>query len=103
MLDGEECWALINSGLVMSTISEAHTKKLGLKIKTLDRILDIQGTGEGQVPYSRYVEVQMDIPGIATFKEDVLMLVTDDSRYTQWVSGAIGTLYIDWALKGTLR
>ena len=64
--------------MMISTISEAHTKKLGLKIKTLDRFLDIEGTGGGWVPYNSYVEVQLDISGIAAFKEDVLILVTDD-------------------------
>ena len=45
MLDREECWALIDSGAMMSTISSAHAKKLGLKINTLHRFLDIEGTG----------------------------------------------------------
>ena len=82
----------------MSTISETHTKKLGLKINALDRCLDIEGIGGGQIPYSGYVEVQLDIPGNATFKEDVLILVVGDSRYTQLVSTTIGTLHIDRAL-----
>ena len=83
---------------MISTISEAHTKKLGFKIKTMDRFLDKEGTGGRQVPYNGYVEVQLNIPGTVTFKEDVLMLVTDDSRCTQRVPVAIGTLHINWAL-----
>ena len=60
--------------------------------------MDIEGLEEGWVPYSGYVEVQLDIPRIATFKGDVLILVVDDSRYTQQVPMDIGTLHIDRAL-----
>ena len=56
---------------MMSTISIAHAQKLGLKINTLDRFLDIEGMGGGWIPYSGYVEVQLDIPGISAFQEDV--------------------------------
>ena len=46
MLDGEECWAVIDSGTMMSIMSSAHAKKLGLKILTLDRFLDKREWGE---------------------------------------------------------
>ena len=44
------------------------------------------------------MEVQLDILEIAAFWEDGVMLVIDDSRYTQQVPMAIGTLQIDTAL-----
>ena len=83
---------------MMSTISENHIKKLGLKINALDRFLVMEGIRGGWVPYSSYVEVQLDILKSANFKEDVFILVVDDGRYTHWVPMAIGTLHIDRAL-----
>ena len=97
-MDGEECWALIDSDAMMSTISEAHARKLGLKHHVLDRISDIEGRGGGWVPYHGYVEVQLDIPWIAAFREDVIMLILDDSRYTAKVPIAIEALHIHGAL-----
>ena len=42
-----------------------------------------------------HVEVYLDLPQIAGFHEDILMLVIDDSPYTKKVPVAIGTLLID--------
>ena len=51
--------------------------------------------GGGDVPYEGYVELNLDIPEVAKFKEDVLMLVVKDSAYGEKVPVAIGTLHID--------
>ena len=44
------------------------------------------------------MELNLDIPEVAKFKEDVLMLVVDDSPYGEKVPVAIGTLHIDMVL-----
>ena len=44
------------------------------------------------------MELNLDIPEVAGFKEDVLMLVVDDSPYGEKVPVAIGTLHIDMVL-----
>ena len=46
-------------------------------------------------PYDGYVEVRMQIPGIAAFDLDVLMLVIPESEYSKRVPVTIGTLHID--------
>ena len=45
-----------------------------------------------------YVEVNLKIPEIEVFNKDVLMIVIDDSAYTQCVPIQPGTLHIDRAL-----
>ena len=39
--------------------------------------------GAGDIPYMGYVEVNLKIPEIKAFNEDVLMPVTEDSTYAQ--------------------
>ena len=68
---------------------------MGLKIHSLERIVKIEGTGGGKVPYMGYVKVHFDLPQIVVFHEDVLMLVTDDGPYIKRVPVATGTLHID--------
>ena len=45
-----------------------------------------------------YVEVNLKIQEITEFNEDVLMLVIEDSPYTQRVPIQLGTLHINKAL-----
>ena len=93
-----ECIALKDSEAMMFTITITHAQNMGLKIHSLGRIVKIEGTGKGKVLYMGYVEVHLDLPQIATFHEDVLMLVIDDSPYTKRVPVAIGTLHTDSTL-----
>ena len=51
------------------------------------------------VPYLGYTEVNLQIPEIKNFIEDVLMLVYPDSKYSQKVPVVLGTLHIDALLE----
>ena len=82
----------------MTTIRIEFVKELRLKIHHLDRILKFETTGRGNIPYVEYVEVNLKIPEIKAFNEDVLMLVIEDSEYAQWVPIQLGMLHIDRAL-----
>ena len=44
------------------------------------------------------MELNLDMPEVKGFKEDVLMLVVQDSEYGKRVPVAIGTLHIDMIL-----
>ena len=46
-----------------------------------------------------YVEVQLKIPEIKAFDQDVLLLIVADSRHTQYTPITLGTLHIDMAFK----
>ena len=59
IIENEKVKGLIDSGAQVSSISDTFTSKLGLKIKQLDTLLDLEPTGGEQVPYDGYVELCM--------------------------------------------
>ena len=72
---------------------------MGLKINSLDQFIDIEGSGGISVPYIGYVEVNLKIPEIKAYEEDVLMMVMNDSRYGDQVPFAFGTKHTHAALE----
>ena len=90
--------ALIDSGAQVSTMARGLAKMMNLKIHKLRKILKIEGTGGGDVPYDGYVEVELQLPQIKHFQEKVLMLVVNDSDYGERVPIQLGTLHIDMIL-----
>ena len=75
VIENEKVNGLIDSRAQVSSISETFASKLGLEIKQLDTLLDLEPTGGGQVPYDGYVELCMRVPNVKAFDLDVLMLV----------------------------
>ena len=59
IIENERVKGLIDSGAQVSSISDTFASKLGLKVKQLDTLLDLDPTGGGQVPYDGYVELRM--------------------------------------------
>ena len=98
IVDGEKHPGLLDSGAQMSTITISKAKKMGLRIQNLDGLLDIKGGGGIAIPYIGYEEVNLQIPEIKNYNEDVFILVMNDSRYGQKVPFAIGTVHIHAAL-----
>ena len=97
-IEGVETTALIDTGAGMSAITKSFAEALELELKSLDAVLDIEGTGGGKVPYHGYVECRLNLPQVEKFDHDVLMLVIDDSQYRARVPIQIGTLHIDMAI-----
>ena len=95
IIENSKVKGLVDSGAQISSISDKFAKLLELKIHTLDTLLDLEPTGGGTVPYEGYVEVRMQVPGIAAFDLDVLMLVIPESEYSKRVPVTLGTLHID--------
>ena len=60
----------------------------------MDQILYIEPMGGGLVAYQGYVEVNLKIPGVSALNEDVLMLVVNDSAYSERVPIALGTIHV---------
>ena len=87
--------ALINSGAQISAISKSMVKALGLPIRKLEALLDIEGSAGSNAPYLGYTELRLDIPEIVKFDYDVLMMVYPDSKYSHRVPVIIETLHID--------
>ena len=65
----------------MSAMTKSFAEALELDLKSLNSMLNIEGTGGGKVPYHGYVECRLNLPQIEKFDHDVLMLVIDDSQY----------------------
>ena len=99
LVDDVECLALVDLEAQLSTITIEFVKQLGLKIHQLDRILRFEATGGGDIPYRGYVELNLRIPEIKTFNEDMPMLVIEDSAYAQNVPIQLGMLHTDRALE----
>ena len=64
-VEGIKTKVLLDSGAQLSSITNKKAKELGLEIKHLQTILDLEATGGGEVPYKGYVELNLDIPGVA--------------------------------------
>ena len=64
IIEDQTVKGLIDSGAQISSISDTFASKLGLKIKQLDTLLDLEPTGGGQVPYHGYVELRMRVPNV---------------------------------------
>ena len=99
IVEGQETRALLDSGSQLSAISWTWVKKLNLKPKQLQSILQIEGSGGLEVPYLGYVEVCLRIPEVKAFDQDVLLLIISDSAHTQYTPITLGTLHIDMAIR----
>ena len=97
-VDGNKLPTLIDSGAQVSAMTQKLAKQMKLKVHKLNKLLRIEGTGGGKVPYKGYVETLLKIPEIPDFKEYVLMLVIENSEYGDRVPIQLGTLHIDMIL-----
>ena len=97
-IEGVGMKTLIDSGAQIFAISKSMAKTLGLPIRKLETLLDIEGSAGSEVPYLGYTELMLDMPEIVKFDHDVLMMVYPDSKYSHRVPVVIGTLHIDEAL-----
>ena len=59
VIENKKVKGLIDSGAQISSILDTFASKLGLEIKQLNTLLDLEPTGGGQVPYDEYVELCM--------------------------------------------
>ena len=97
-MDGHEVTALVDLGAQVSNISAQLCKELGLEIQPLGQLLELEGTGGAAIPYLRFVEVNLQIPGIRGYNEDVLLLAIPTTAYAEGVPVMVGSKIIDRAL-----
>ena len=97
VIDGCEVAALIDLGAQVSNISVQLCKDLDLEIQPLRQLLELEGTGGAAIPYLRFVEVNLQIPGIRGYSEDVLLLAIPTTAYAEGVLVMVGSKIIDRA------
>ena len=61
IVESQRVKGLIDSGTQISSISDKFAEALGLEVKKLETLLDLEPTGGGRVPYNGYVEVRLQI------------------------------------------
>ena len=91
IIDRQEVTALIDSGAQVSSISAQFCEELTLQIQPLGQLLELEGMGGAAIPYFRFVEVNLQILGIKSYNEDVLLLVIPTMTYSQTVPVVVGT------------
>ena len=95
-IDGKISKALIDSGALISMMNKGYCDDHGYEIQPLPQLVPIEGSGGADVPYLGYVEVRMQILGISSFDQDVLMLISyTTTYYHRWVSIKVGNRIID--------
>ena len=82
---------LIESGAQVSSVSSQFCEELALEIQPLGWLLEIEGTGGTTIPYLGFVEINLQIPGIQHYNEDVLLLVIPTMTYSQTVPVMLGS------------
>ena len=75
-IDGKISKALIDSGAEILMMSKGYCDEHRYEIQPLDWLVPIEGSGGADVAYLGYVEVRMQILGISSFDQDVLMLIS---------------------------
>ena len=95
-IDGIISKAIIDSGAMISMMRKGYCDAHGYEIQPLDHFILIEGSRGANVPYFSYVQVRMHIPGIHSFNQDVLMLISHTTtHYHQRVHIQVGTCIID--------
>ena len=90
--------ALVDLGAQVSTISAKFCEELDLKIQPLGRLLELEGIGGAAIPYLGFVEVNLQIPGVRRYNEDVLLLAIPATTYSERVPVMVGSKIIDRTL-----
>ena len=74
-LEGQNFKASVDSGSMVSQITNSLAKVLKLPIKQLKTLIPMEGSGGITVPYLGYVEATLNIPEVKPFKKIVCFLL----------------------------
>ena len=99
IVDGQKVATLINSGVQVSSVSSEVFKQMTIKVHPLDRLVELEGTRGSAIPYLGYVEVNIQIPGIQGYNEDVLLLVILTTTFSEKVPVMVGSKIIDRTIR----
>ena len=95
IVDGQKVTAVIDLGDQASSISSGFCNLLALEVHPLGRLLELEGTGGSISPYLGYVEINLQIPGMKSYNEDIPLLVIPTMTYSEKVQVVVGSKIID--------
>ena len=98
IVDEQRMTSLIDMGAQVSSISSQFCKDLVLQIQPLGQLLELEGTEGATIPYLRFMEVNLQIPGIKNYNENALLLVIPTTTYSEMVPIMVGSKIIDRAM-----
>ena len=95
-INGHKTTALLDTGSTISTVSEHfysnHLKAVDCPLLPLENFLHIEGAGGHSLPYTGYIEADIQIPGITDGNGlTSLFLVVPNTSYNSSVPFLIGT------------
>ena len=89
---------------MISMMSKEYCDEHEYQIQLLDQLVPTEGSAGVDVPYLGYVEVRMWVPGINSFDQDVLMLVSHTTTcYHKRVPIQVGSRIIDQIVKSLME
>ena len=68
---------------------------LAQEVYPLGRLLELEGTGGSIILYLGYVEVNLQIPSVKSYNEDILLLVIPTTTYSKKVPVIVGSKIIN--------
>ena len=98
IVNGQEATTLIDSGAQVSSVSSQFCKELAWQIQPLVSVNGARGDGGAAIPYLGLMEVNLQIPGITNYNEDVLLLVKPTMTCSEAVPVVVGSKIINRAL-----
>ena len=98
IVDGQDMTALIDLSAQVSSVSSQFCEGIALQIQPLVQLLELEGMGSAAIPYLAFIEVNLQIPGITNYNEDVLLLVIPTMTCSKMVPVIVGSKIIDRAL-----
>ena len=98
IVNGQEMTTLLDLGAEISSVSFQFCEDLALQIQPLDQLLELEGTRGATIPYLGFVEVNLQIPGIKNYNEDVLLVVIPTKTYSKTLPVVVGSKIIHRAL-----
>ena len=95
IIDGQKVTMLINSGAQVSIVSSGFCECMNLEVDPLGKLLELDGTGGSAIPYQGHIEVNLHIPSIKGYNEDILLLVILIMIYSEVVLVMVRSKIID--------
>ena len=99
IVDRQKVTALINLRAQVSNVSFGFLQSDGPEGPSSRQVARARGYWSSAIPYLRYIEVNLEIPGIRDYNEDVLLLVILTMTYSNKVPVMVGSKIIDRAME----